>query len=248
MKKAKNNETENAKNNKAEINKVKSEKVGIGRSKKNIIQWHPGFCSAMELTLRKDRDNLTFERERLLSRKPLQIDFLIMHKNQDIPVKSTIGHIFKKINIFEYKSTRDALNIDTFYKVMAYGCLYKSESREKADSVSADDITLSIVRASKPVKFFERLEKDRILVDSKWPGIDYLKGEKILFDTQIIVSDELDENEYIWLCALSEKLKEGTAEKIISDMKKLRRGTWESDAAESVLKVAVSANENIFDD
>ena len=43
-------------------------------------QWHPVFCAAVELEFREDKDILTYEREYNLSKKPLQIDLLIIKK------------------------------------------------------------------------------------------------------------------------------------------------------------------------
>ena len=46
------------------------------------IQWHPAFCSAMELELRENKKDLQYIREYNLSKMPLKIDFLIIKKNQ----------------------------------------------------------------------------------------------------------------------------------------------------------------------
>ena len=43
----------------------------------NRVQWHPGFCVAMELELWDNRDDLEYEREYNLSKKPLQADLLV---------------------------------------------------------------------------------------------------------------------------------------------------------------------------
>lgn len=37
-------------------------------SKKNIIQWHPAFCSAIMLELKDNYGDLSFEREHNLGR------------------------------------------------------------------------------------------------------------------------------------------------------------------------------------
>ena len=42
------------------------------------IQWHPAFCAAAELELRFNKDDLEFKREYNLSKKPLQMDLLII--------------------------------------------------------------------------------------------------------------------------------------------------------------------------
>lgn len=44
------------------------------------IQWHPAFCSAMELILKEDRDHLEFIREYNLNTKPLEVDLLVIKK------------------------------------------------------------------------------------------------------------------------------------------------------------------------
>ena len=59
------------------MNKKEEEHVSFSDAK---IQWHPGFCAAMELALRKERDNLEIYPEYNLSKKPLQIDALKKEK------------------------------------------------------------------------------------------------------------------------------------------------------------------------
>lgn len=46
------------------------------------IQWHPAFCAAAELELRFNKDDLEFKREYNLSKKPLQMDLLIIEKKE----------------------------------------------------------------------------------------------------------------------------------------------------------------------
>lgn len=73
-------------------------------------QWHPAFCAAMELEFREDKDVLQYEREHLLSKKPLQIDLLVIKKSVDRILKNEIGDFFLGHNIMEYKSPKDALD------------------------------------------------------------------------------------------------------------------------------------------
>lgn len=74
--------------------------------KENDIQWHLGFCAAMELELREYADKLEFHREYPLSRKPLLIDLLVVEKSEEFEILNDIGHIFRKHNIMEYKSKK----------------------------------------------------------------------------------------------------------------------------------------------
>ena len=49
------------------------------------IQWHPAFCAAAELELRSNKGDLEFKREYNLSKKPLQMDLLIIEKRKSEP-------------------------------------------------------------------------------------------------------------------------------------------------------------------
>ena len=84
------------------------------------IQWHPGFVAAMNLEFAKDRERLIFEKEYNLNTKPLEIDLLVIRKDSSVRISNEIGSLFKGHNIMEYKSPRDALDIDAFYKAGAY--------------------------------------------------------------------------------------------------------------------------------
>ena len=71
---------------------------------KTKLQWHPAFGAALRITLQDEMRYLEMHEEHLLSKKPLQIDVLIIKKLQDVKIKKTIGRIFRKHNIIEYKS------------------------------------------------------------------------------------------------------------------------------------------------
>lgn len=60
------------------------------------IYWHPAFYAGIQIELLDDADNLEFESEHLLSKKPMQIDILIIKKENDRPVKKNIGRFFRK--------------------------------------------------------------------------------------------------------------------------------------------------------
>ena len=73
------------------------------------IQWHPGFLGGIELALRKYKSDLSFDSEHPLSKKPLQMDVLIIKKSLDTFVDTSIGRIFSTHNVIEYKSPDDGL-------------------------------------------------------------------------------------------------------------------------------------------
>ena len=121
------------------------------------IQWHPAFCSAMELELRENKNDLIYEREHNLSRMPLKIDFLVIKKRKDAVIKNEIGDFFLGNNIFEYKSPKDDVNAGTFFKALSYAYLYNAEENQVEDILKADT-TISLVRENKPKKLLNQLE------------------------------------------------------------------------------------------
>ena len=87
------------------------------------IQWHPAFDAALQIELGEETKYLEFDSEHLLSKKPMQIDVLVKNERH-VKIQKNIGRIFRQYNVVEYKSPEDDLNIDDFYKVYAYACIY----------------------------------------------------------------------------------------------------------------------------
>jgi hypothetical protein len=104
-------------------------------------------------------------------------------------IKNEIGKIFRTHNIFEYKSPKDELNIDTFYKAVAYACLYKVLPKH-VNEIPADELSVTLLRDRKPVKLLHELEQTGYGCQTEASGIYYVSG--VMFPMQIIVSSELD--------------------------------------------------------
>ena len=209
------------------------------------IQWHPGFVAAINLELMKNRNDLMFEKEYNLNTKPLEIDLLIIKKNSDVEVDNKLGQIFRGHNILEYKSPKDRLDIDTFYKVGGYASLYKSYG-ETVDFIKAEDITVSLIRDVKPVGLFQYFDEHHYLVSSPYQGIYYIEGP-VLFPTQIIVTKELEWKNHIWLKSLSEELKQQDMQELLGAVRQLT-GKYDRELADSVLEVSIQANEQIIEE
>ena len=64
-----------------------------------VLQWHPGFCAALQIELQEESGNLEFYPEYELSKKPMRKDTLIVKKMTDSSVRKNIGRIFRKHNI-----------------------------------------------------------------------------------------------------------------------------------------------------
>lgn len=209
------------------------------------IQWHPGFVAAMNLEFEENRGDLIYEKEYNLNTKPLEIDLLVIKKDSGVRMVNEIGRLFRGHNIVEYKSPDDHMNIDTFYKAGAYGCLYKSSGRY-VDERKADDITVTMVRDKKPEGLFRYFEEHHIKVTNRYAGIYYILDE-ILFPTQIIVGRELKQEHHTWLKALSDSVQKQEMRALLEKIDSLTQ-KFERELADSVLEVSVRANKQMVEE
>lgn len=208
------------------------------------IQWHPAFCSAVRLELADNRDDLEFYNEYNLNSKPLQADLLVIRKSGQEEIKNKIGKLFRKYNIMEYKAPKDGINIDSYFKTMAYACLYKAAGKE-INERRQKDITISIVQERKPQKLFSLLESEGYIISNSYKGIYYINGKYVLFPTQFVISKELDKEQHVWLTALTENMLGQDARSLINSTNNLSRKE-DKDNADSLLNVAIRANEMTF--
>ena len=205
-------------------------------------QWHPGFIGAMDLEFKEDRERLIFEKEHNLNTKPLQVDLLVIKKEGTGKIHNEIGEIFRKYNIVEYKSPKQHLDVDVFYKSGAYASPYKSYGKT-VDERTADDMTVTIVREGKPEGLFQYFRNRGIPVENPHPGIYYVLGE-VLFPTQIIVGKELDKRLHSWLRLLTSKAEEEDLRKALEDLRRLK-GKADRESADSVLEVFFRENREL---
>lgn len=126
-----------------------------------------------------------------------------------------------------------------------YACLYKSYG-ETVDAVKADDITMTLVRETKPKGLFRYFEEHGYQVSNPYAGIYYVRGNT-LFPAQIVVTKELDSEAHIWLKALSEKLEKHDIRKLLVHIRQLK-GKFDIELADAVLEVSMLANERIVEE
>lgn len=208
---------------------------------KKVLQWHPAFFAGIQIEFAEEADKLTFENEHQLGTKPREIDVLIIKKNFDEQIRKNIGQIFRTHNIVEYKSPKDHLSIDDFYKVYGYACFYKSDVKQ-ADSIKAEDITISFVCKNYPRKMIGHLQRVRHMkVEKREEGIYYLCGD--IFPIQLILTSELSKESNFWLRNLTNDLREeNEAETLVLEYSKHRK----SKLHQSVMDIIVRANIELF--
>lgn len=209
--------------------------------KQKKLQWHPAFCSALRLELLEDSENLEFTDEFQLTEKPLQIDCTVVKVKKNCRIKNEIGKIFRTHNIFEYKSPKDELNIDTFYKAVAYACLYKVLPKH-VNEIPADELTVTLLRDRKPVKLLHELEQTGFGCQTEASGIYYVSG--VMFPMQIIVSSELDTNLHVQLKALTDQLDKPLIRRYLEEASVFTER--EKSLADVVLQVIVGSNMEKF--
>ena len=207
------------------------------QKKSQKLQWHPAFCSALRLELLEDAANLDFTDEFQLTEKPLQIDCTVVKVKKNCRIKNEIGKIFRKYNIFEYKSPMDELNIDTFYKAIAYACLYKVLPNH-VNEIPAEEITITLIRDRKPVKLMQELERSGYECKKETAGIYYIYS--VMFPVQIIVSSELDTDMHVQLKALTDHLDETLMRQYLLEVSAFEER--EKNLADVVLQVIVNSN------
>lgn len=174
---------------------------------KRKLQWHPAFGAALRITLKDEMEFLEMHEEYLLSKKPPQIDILIIKKLRDLPVKKAIGRIFRQHNIIEYKAPGDYLSINDFYKVYGYTCFYQSNT-DRVKEIDPEELTITFACSHYPREMLNHLLKVRgIHVESQDKGIYYLTGDAI--PMQLLLTRELTQEENFWLKNLRMDLKAG---------------------------------------
>ena len=174
---------------------------------KTKLQWHPAFGAALRITLQDEMQYLEMHEEHLLSKKPLQIDVLIIKKLRDVEIKKTIGRIFRKHNIIEYKSPDDSLSVNDFYKVYGYACIYQSNT-DRIKEIDPEDMTLTFVCSHYPREFLKHLERVRgMCTEYQGGGIYYLKGDPI--PMQLLIAPRMSDEENYWIQSMRTDLRAG---------------------------------------
>jgi len=196
----------------------------------------------MRLELR-DEEGLIYQDEFDLTDKPLKIDLMIVKKSEDVVINNKIGKIFKGHNVIEYKSPTDTMNSNTFYKTIAYACLYMV-SPKHAETINSDDVTITLLRNKKPVKLLQFLETKGYFVNNIYSGIYYITG--LLFDMQVIVSSELSEKEHKWISSLNTDISYDLYISLYNE-KNNKLNNEEKEMADNVMQVVTTANADIIE-
>jgi hypothetical protein len=163
---------------------------------KPLTQWHPSFFASLQLELQDFQEYLEYYDEINLNNIPRRIDVIIVVVRDNVTITRNIAGIFRKHNIFEYKSPDDTLSINDYYNGLSYALQYKAIEK---NAISIDELTLSFVCYKKPLKLFAYLS-GRYGVQRAEKGIYIVGGNQV--PVQIIVCGELSESGNLFLHGL----------------------------------------------
>ena len=205
-----------------------------------LLQWHDGFHASFQIELQEESAHLEFYSEHELYKKALRVDTLVI-KNSDTPVQKKIGKIFRKFNLIEYKSPGDSLNINDFYKVYGYACLYQSKTK-KVHEISMKDISISFVCSHYPRKMLKILKNERGIEAQKVEeGIYRLKNDSV--SIQILVVNQLPPEENRWLSSLRRNLPmDRNTEHLLREYQR----HMDSVLYQSAMDLIIQANKNLM--
>ena len=194
----------------AELRKELKELEATPRS-----DWHAGFEAILRIETHKYENKLCIHVEEEIGVMPPRTDFVVLVENEKVEFEKEIFQIFRKINILEYKNPDDALNERVIRKVCGYANLYISAAEHEGER-PAGEVTISIFRAVRNPELFKKMEADKTLVKSDTPGIYYVKGIVDL-PFQIVITSELQGEEYAEYRALTDRAEETDVERIVKE-------------------------------
>jgi len=111
------------------------------------------------------------------------------------------------------------------------------------DDILLDEITLTFIRESKPVKLFKKLKKEKFFIEEKYPGIYYIIKERHI-KIQVIVSRELRDENHIWLNSLSENVSEEHVVRFLDVSQKLVNSA-DVNYSDSIWEVMATVNREV---
>jgi len=212
------------------------------KQQKKLLQWHAAFFADIQIELAEEAEYLEFENEHALGTKPMQLDVLIIKKDDAWKIRKNIGWIFQRHNIVEYKSPTDFLSIDDFFKVYGYACFYKADTG-KANEIKANDITITLVCHAYPKKLCTFLKEvlHRTVTEVE-AGIYYISDP--VFPIQLLVQKQLSKRENLWLASLTNELSETESlDCLLTDYQKHEN----ENLYRSVMNMIVTANRKRFE-
>ena len=231
--------------------KERKEKIAFHRAAlKELLatprsDWHTGFEALLRIETYKYGNSIRLLTEEVLGEEPPRADYVVLIEDKKVEFDKDIFKIFLKHNILEYKNPHDSLNERVIRKIAAYAYLYIGIAEHEGD-IKADEVTISIFRAVKNPKLFKAMERSGKLIKGDAPGIYLVKGiTDIPF--QIVITGELQGEEYAAYRALTDKAAEKDVERVIVSADKERTDSLR-DHYRVLIELLAVKNPQIFEE
>ena len=213
------------------------------------LDWESSTYGALLFGLEKYLGRLKFTHGFKLNVDPREVDCLIIDKktSSDVPIDNAIGALFRRHNIVEFKAIYEPLNIDTVWKVISYAAQYKS-SGKRVNAISAKEVTITILRVSKPKKLFEMLKSDGFKIKEAFSGVYYIEGFPCM-PIQIVAGSELVGDEFRAFRILQKNAKKDDIRRFITTFQNLK-GHWKKtlyEVGQQILKASLSENWSTYE-
>ena len=153
--------------------------------------WHSWFYTLLNILLYKFRkDRVTVLPEVKLGAMPPIADFIVVKEDSIVDLGLKVFSFFRKYNIIEFKSPDDELSIFVLWKVIAYAGFFIYRDRVPDNEITLEKRGATIVDGS---------------VDGPAKGIYTIENWDDHFPIQIIVSTELEGDEYAFFRTISKQ-------------------------------------------
>ena len=113
------------------------------------------------------------------------------------------------------------------------------------NEIPAEELTVTFMREAYPRELFKILGNMGVKITEKYKGIYYLSGNTT-FDTQIIVTKQLDENKHAGLRILSKKAKEEDVRNFLTEAG-LAKEPGDLQNIDAMLQVSVAENAKLYE-
>ena len=189
--------------------RIEEKHAGSGgrRSKsKSRSDWHEGFEALLRIDMYEYGDAVKIFTEHEIGSGPPRVDFLELVETERVSFKKEIFRIFRRFNIIEYKNPYDSLNERVLRKVAGYANMYIGNAEHEGD-VTPEQVTISVFRERKNKQLFKKLQAAGMLHSAEASGIYRVTGITDL-PFQIVITEELEGDEYAAYRALTSRAKE----------------------------------------
>ena len=126
---------------------------------------------------------------------------------------------------------------------MGYVCIYQSDT-EKILEIRPEELTVTFVCSHYPTALIEHLKANYgILLREEFEGIYYMEG--LMFPVQVLLTDQLSKEDYIWLSRLRKDLE------IKSDIEPLAlayKGKDKDPLYQAVMDLIIRANQEQYEE